>query len=438
MNNDISFMRFVSTYVIPTIYNEALSYEKKLRLIYEKLNEVICEVNNLSDAFVNLQSWINTQLEKYAKDQLTEWLDDGTLAEIINQTIFNELNQKVENNKKEIDIIKNRKFLFIGDSYATHGSEFTTNTWCDFIINYLGLTQGVNAFISQLGGTGFVSTVAGINFETLLNTSLITDKNIITDIIICGGYNDSAYSDDLIAQRIQQTFTTAKNIYPNAKIHCSMIGWHFDDVDAQRRLRGVNNIYHTATIKNGGNYLVDGYTALHQYLTGINSLYPLNVEVGGKFHPNDNGSEIIGYNLSNNILNVKPYLNINNTMTTVAPKTTGIIPVTNLYSRCINNVKSYFFYAFSFVITGITIAQNQAIDVGIIQNTVLCPYDKIDSYVICTISETDEEQYTTMCYLEVNDTNTLTVTLFNLRKSITKDCTIIIGSNILNCDIINS
>lgn len=91
----IDKFHFYCQKVLPIVYDDSLSYYETLCKISEKLNEVIDTQNNLGQEWLNLKAWIDTQLETYAKDQLQNWLDDGTLANIINEQLFNELNTKV-------------------------------------------------------------------------------------------------------------------------------------------------------------------------------------------------------------------------------------------------------------------------------------------------------------------------------------------------------
>lgn len=83
--------------ILPLVYDESLSYYEVLCKLQQKLNEVVKSQNNLQDEFYQLKEWIDTQLEKYSKEQLDELLDDGTLENIINEHIFNDLNTKIDN-----------------------------------------------------------------------------------------------------------------------------------------------------------------------------------------------------------------------------------------------------------------------------------------------------------------------------------------------------
>lgn len=81
--------------VLPQVYGDELSYYELLNKVIEKLNEIGVTINELID-YVNhyfdsldVQNMINKKLDEMAKD--------GTLADLINHKIFNDLNKKIDN-----------------------------------------------------------------------------------------------------------------------------------------------------------------------------------------------------------------------------------------------------------------------------------------------------------------------------------------------------
>ena len=71
------------------------SIQELLCRFFEKINECI----NVSNATFKLAEWLVTiGLKQEVALTLEKWLTDGTLATIINETIFNELNQKLNTN----------------------------------------------------------------------------------------------------------------------------------------------------------------------------------------------------------------------------------------------------------------------------------------------------------------------------------------------------
>ena len=72
-------------FLIPEQYNDSMSYQE---LLYSILNAV----NNCIDAINKLPDDVKIEVSR----QLSELITDGTIADLINETIFNELNIKID------------------------------------------------------------------------------------------------------------------------------------------------------------------------------------------------------------------------------------------------------------------------------------------------------------------------------------------------------
>lgn len=119
--------------VLPQVYGDELSYYELLNKVIERCNEIGLTINELID-YVNhyfdsldVQNMINAKLDKMAQD--------GTLADLINHKIFNDLNEKIDevalsaNEAKEyakppfysyVDGVLDRqyrKLFYLGDKY---------------------------------------------------------------------------------------------------------------------------------------------------------------------------------------------------------------------------------------------------------------------------------------------------------------------------------
>lgn len=118
----------------------------------------------------------------------------------------------------------NRKFLFCGDSYGDEEGE-----WPSLLISNLNLTG--RAYNLCVGGAGFVSSGSPYLFiEQIQNfVSAHPDElGSITDIVVCGGLNDS-FSYDIstyaAVQSAMDNFNTyVKSVMPYAKISLGYIG----------------------------------------------------------------------------------------------------------------------------------------------------------------------------------------------------------------------
>lgn len=127
------------------------------------------------------------------------------------------------------DFLKNRKILFVADSYGTgHGlaTPFTT-----IIIN--ALKNGSRQI--SVGGAGFYQTPT---FLSNLQAANITSPETYTDVVVCGGYNDgkSSISYSKITGAMNSFFTYVKQRFVNARLWLMPLGWCSDNPTIRYRL----------------------------------------------------------------------------------------------------------------------------------------------------------------------------------------------------------
>lgn len=108
-----------------------------LELVYmiaEKVNEIIKEMlrfetditNNLVAIITRLEKLLTEELASGIVDQLTKWLDDGTLGDIINNTLFQEINNRLSACENNIKILQNSLATFnIADFNHVDGDNIT-------------------------------------------------------------------------------------------------------------------------------------------------------------------------------------------------------------------------------------------------------------------------------------------------------------------------
>lgn len=126
MFNKIPYFRFWCQKVLPTVYDDSLSYYELLCKVVAKLNEVIDSTNGVTDAFNELVEYVNHYLDsqnfqELVNNKLDEMAQDGTLSNLINVTIFGELNDKVDKNTRDIDSLKDRVETLEGDVNTING-----------------------------------------------------------------------------------------------------------------------------------------------------------------------------------------------------------------------------------------------------------------------------------------------------------------------------
>lgn len=173
--------------------------------------------------------------------------------------------------------LQNKKFIMIGDSYANR-----TNSWQDRISTYFGLNSS-NCAMKRVSGVGFYNTISNVNFNTMLTDNIPFTPSEVTDIIVCGGYNDQT-TDENLFNAINNFMTTCKSTYPNANVYVGFIAWcnanvaNYDTV-ISNLLRAKEAYSRCAYWYEKAHYLNNVEYALHN-LADIDD---------SNFHPTDNG-----------------------------------------------------------------------------------------------------------------------------------------------------
>ena len=254
---------------------------KEINKIIDAMNLSGEQVEALTDLVNNFFDTLDVQEE--INNKLDEMTQDGTLAEIINQDIFTELNNKINKNTNDIAEISRRKFLLVGDSYLTGWTpEGTYTNWGEFFQRRTGFECDIEA----QGGVGFAN--GNLLFYNIINAITTLDY---TDVIIMGGHNDvnASFTDIVIGMQnvvnlIRTKFTKLKNIY---------IGMCANNTNTQfvNKLNSVLSAYVHGAKETNCHYLNGIEFALN------NTSY---FSSDGK-HPNQNGQYSIALNLINAI-----------------------------------------------------------------------------------------------------------------------------------------
>lgn len=349
---------------------------EEMNKIIEKVNQAGVQTENLTNAFIDLQNYVNNYFENLdiqeeVNNKLNEMAESGELAELISQylesqavigfnttsalsqatnlangsiartlgrnqyndgygafykirqrtnsdnpdgyniivltntenlvaeRIISQIEKDVEILNTDMSLIKNKKIIFIGDSYGQgYSPDGNTVSWITAIINSLGLTNYISKFY---GGTGFVNSVDNKTFITLLDE--VPADNSITDIICCGGYNDISHIND-IQNAINSFCTLAKTKFPNATVHIGQIGWT-TNADKYYSLSKVAEKYNISTIANNCHYLNNVEFSLHS-----TTLFSSD-----GIHPNQNGQYELARYIRGAFLNgscnvIRSYINI--------------------------------------------------------------------------------------------------------------------------------
>lgn len=188
--------------------------------------------------------------------------------------------------------------IFIGDSYGTgYGLSNTSNNWIDYCASILGSAGGYRGFSykkAASNGAGFAVDTAENTFLALLQsiTTVGDEKNLdVTDIVVCGGWNDGSRS---LASAMQAFQTYCVQNYPFAKIHVGYIAW-----ERSAKTSGAK-VTRAAGLQN---YIRES--------TGFGMIYMSNIEYvlhdyallqSDGFHPNASGCYRIAAQVANHLM----------------------------------------------------------------------------------------------------------------------------------------
>lgn len=203
---------------------------------------------------------------------------------LIAEKIINILNTKINTLENKVGILDNtkRKFILISDSYGTLTNDNTT-TWCEEFIKNSGIDRN-NFIIKAQGGARFDISQTATTFSQLLLE--VENSNEITDIIVCGGYNDQGVPFETIKNSIENFKVIANNKFPNAKISIGFIGCTTD----------YEKLYNVAY---GCRQYIRSCKSLNiNYLNNVQFTLKENELMSGDLiHPNDDGQKKLGYNI---------------------------------------------------------------------------------------------------------------------------------------------
>ena len=282
--------KFWCSKVLPLVYDDSLSYYELLNKVVLYLNHTMEDVNNLSKI---VSDFINSGIvEEEVAAKLDEMVEDGTMDEIINQELFSELNQRIDN-------LEHKKILVFGDSYCTVGGS-DDKTIVDYCRTYLGLdsSEMINHSVSGFGYWGGVGKWSDLVLTVA--TGMTEDaKNAVSDVIFIGGRNDAQlYAQgsrtiaDLLTAR-NAAFENSKTSFPNAKIHSAFIGRNTNGGWFNEFSEVLSKVYKDVQ-DNGADYY-----------SGIENVFTLRklANESDNNHPNDDGQKAIARALAQCIIN---------------------------------------------------------------------------------------------------------------------------------------
>ena len=146
--------RFWCQKVLPLVYDDSLSYYELLCKVVKYLNDTMQAVNDLTDV---VEDFLDSgEFTQAIEDKLDEMAEDGTLAELINQEVFGEINEELADLNTRVDSLDDKSWVIFGDSYGESSSGFIdlcgtalgydSDHWRKYAPSGYGFSGGVGAW----------------------------------------------------------------------------------------------------------------------------------------------------------------------------------------------------------------------------------------------------------------------------------------------------
>ena len=287
---------------LPTSFVESMSYYEALCWMYNYLDKTVIPAINtegeaiteLQTAFTTLKTYVDTYFENLdVQEEINNKLDamaeDGTLADIINQEIFGEINNSISEINGDISsindsitAIQNNELTYlvvIGDSYTAQD----TSNWAELVASQLHLTLVKLATSSM----GFVHAVNSTVFVDRLSEISNDIKNKVKYLICYGGINDNNENDfSTVTTAVTNFCTQAKLTCPNAQIIIAGPQIGANDAGTLKNLKCIQAIEKGA--RDGG----VAYVNPNEWLINTQHSYH-DVYKTDNLHPNSLGNIVI-------------------------------------------------------------------------------------------------------------------------------------------------
>lgn len=268
-------------------YPSSQMSDLNLDWIIENVKKAVEAVEEVTKEWSDIKGTAKKIVENEVKNELAS----GEIGRVVDEAVKTGLSTArsyTDRSRRTFNF--NGKTICIGDSYGEgYNPDGNVTGWPTLLKGYLGLTDD-NFFSNSLGGAGFVN---GTTFTTLLTqTSNHFNDDDVTNVIVCGGFNDMNVSDTAIINAIYNFKKQVKVIYPNAQIFVGFIG-NSTTMSTRGSLTIPRDAYNSACGYNGITYLSGCENALHSdRMFGSDGV-----------HPNTWGEESIAKAISSALLN---------------------------------------------------------------------------------------------------------------------------------------
>lgn len=313
------------------------SLQDLLCQFFEKINNCI----QVSNQTINLVEWlVNEGLKEEVARKLEEWFQDGTLASIINETLFKELNKKIDSKVNIVDMpskcihdfgakgdgvsddtqafiegLKNSKSI-----YLVSDKTYVLND--KIILNPYNIIEGNNATIVfkdkksniVLGKGGIVR-----NLKFIVDTNLELDESVLTvdgNLQYNVGFDDTPVITNITGEQKyndgqkRNTFIHLKAEQENAFKQCYISGVSISNIRCIRfkfgykvtckEIEGTSYKTYVTSTQLNNFHAFNCENFLYEYdAIGKKASIGGNIYVNCHFQPIDNGYHIFLHNTGN-------------------------------------------------------------------------------------------------------------------------------------------
>ena len=286
--DSIGYMRVWCQKVLPSVYDDSLSYYELLCKVVAYLNDVVSNlttsndnVEKLFDAFTTLTNYVNNyfdtlDIQNEINNAFMKFVEDGNFNALLEEDVNNSVANAIKKN-----------IVLIGDSYGTGtgGGENISNPFPIRTKNLLSMGSENFAFKFR-NGAGFCN---GLFLDNLNNVD-VAEPSGVTDVYVLGGWNDengrSGVSEDAFFTALATFKSRAKELFPNAKLHLCFISWGYSTGN-NAALRTTWQWYRTSSAY-GWIY--------HENMSWC--MHNATLMADDKYHPNEQGMAILARNLA--------------------------------------------------------------------------------------------------------------------------------------------
>lgn len=286
VNNDYTKMNNLTPFKLCVLQNfpfieadfDVVTNYQLLCKVVEYLNNVIdnnnkqnSNITQLEQNFITLYNYVkdyfdNLDVQEEINNKLDEMAESGSL-EILITDYFNKVSDSLSMLATKNF---NDKVVIIGDSWGAEPKK--ENSWVYALQDFFG--NGSYAIARY--GSGFTGD-GNLKWLNMLEELNVTNKNEITKIIICGGWNDYNKTEDEIITAITEFANYVKNNFINAVIFLGYIangrytnknGYISTTYNSYLKAGKLNNF---VWLKNTAYILTDD---LYKYFPNENTFHP--------------------------------------------------------------------------------------------------------------------------------------------------------------------